>query len=528
MIRFPAMFLVLVASGVATAAPPTLTYLYPAGAQRGTTVEVTAAGTFERWPVRVWIDAKGVEVQPGRDKGKLTVRVATDATPGTYWLRLHDDEGATALRPFIVGTLPEVMEQEPNDDFKKPQTVDANGVTVNGRLEKPGDVDCFALPLRQGQTLVASLLANRTLGSPMDATLQVVSADGFVLEQNDDYHGLDPQLAFTAPKDGTYVVRTFAFPSVPDASIRFAGAETFVYRLTLTTRGFADHAFPLAVSRAEPGQVELVGWNIPEAARKVNADQSPVFHADVANPVDVRREPHPCIVSVKPNDRQHPQAIVLPVTISGRLEGANERHVYQFDGKKGQKLQFQAEAQALGFLLSPVLRLIDAAGKTLAQAEPAAPGRDPALSFAVPADGRYQIELRDLHAHGGPRHVYRLRAVLAEPDFALTLAADSFVLVPGKPLDIPVTVERRNGFAPEIELVAEGLPDGVTAATVPGATGAKAMTLRLTGGTAVASVPLRIVGRAKGMEDPTRPALATLAGLNASTENLWLTVTEKK
>src|SRR5262249_36007488 len=151
-----------------------------------------------------------------------------------------------------------------NEDPKKPQVLDSAAVVVNGRLEKQGDVDGFALRLAKGQTLVASVLANRGLGSPMDAVLQVASADGFVLDQNNDYHGLDPQLVFTAPADGTYVVRTFAFPAVPDSGIRFAGGETFIYRLTLTTGGFAEYAYPLAVPRADPGQVELVGWNIPE------------------------------------------------------------------------------------------------------------------------------------------------------------------------------------------------------------------------------------------------------------------------
>jgi len=53
----------------ACAAPPAVTSLFPAGAQRGTTVEVTAAGTFERWPVQAWISGHGVAVAPGKDKG---------------------------------------------------------------------------------------------------------------------------------------------------------------------------------------------------------------------------------------------------------------------------------------------------------------------------------------------------------------------------------------------------------------------------------------------------------------------------
>lgn len=514
------------------AAPPTLSYLFPAGAQRGQTVPVTAGGTFERWPVRTWVDGKGIAVQAAKDKGQLSVTVDADAVPGTYWIRLHDEQGASALRPFLVGTLPEILEQEPNDDFKKPQRLDATAVTVNGRLEKAGDVDCFAVKLRKGQTFVAALEANRTLGSPMDGVLQVLSADGFVLEENNDFHGLDPQVTFSVPRDGTYVVRTFAFPAVPDASIRFAGGETFIYRLTLTTAGFADHAFPLAVMKSEPGQVELVGWNIPDAAKKLPVEPKPgahlatAFHPEVAGTGAVRLEPHPAIVRIRPTDPPQPQPIVLPVTISGRLERRNDAHVYQFTGKKGEKLLFQAEARTLGFPLDPVLRLTDAAGKTLAQAESTAAGRDPELAFTLPLDGTYHIELRDLHAEGSARHLYRLRGVVAEPDFDLLLTGDRFVILPGKPLDIPIAIDRRLGFAGEVEISVEGLPQGVTATTVQAApaASAKSVTLRLTAEAMPASVPVRLVGTAKGKPDHARTARAAIDGLAAATTQIWLTI----
>src|SRR5581483_2412519 len=110
------------------------------GAQRGTTVEVTAGGTFERWPVKAWVSGQGVEVKPAGDKGKLSVTVAADAVPGTYWIRLHDEQGAGIPRPFVVGTLPEVLEREPNDDRRKPQVLEPS-VVVNGRLNPAGDVD---------------------------------------------------------------------------------------------------------------------------------------------------------------------------------------------------------------------------------------------------------------------------------------------------------------------------------------------------------------------------------------------------
>ena len=251
----------------AAAKPPTLDSLFPPGGQRGQTVAVTAAGSFSQWPVKAWTDDEGLEVRPLPEKGKLSIAVASDARVGVHWLRLFDDEGATALRPFLVGTLPEVVETEPNDDPTRPQRLETACVTVNGKLGQSGDVDGFAVPLQKGQTLVAALEANRRLGSPLDGLLQVVSAAGFVLDENDDAPDRDPLLVFKAPADGTYIVRAFAFPSVPDSQIGFAGGDAFVYRLTLTTQGFVDHLYPLAVPRAAPGRVEAVGWNIDESAR---------------------------------------------------------------------------------------------------------------------------------------------------------------------------------------------------------------------------------------------------------------------
>src|SRR5262249_59121116 len=130
-------------------------------------------------------------------------------------------------------------------------------------LGKDGDVDVFAVELKKGQTLVASVMAHTVLRSPMDGVLQILSVDGFLLAQDDDFHGLDPQIVFPVPKDGRYLVRVFAFPQVPTAAIKFAGGDKFIYRLTLTTGPFADYAFPLAVSRAAPGDLHVVCWHLP-------------------------------------------------------------------------------------------------------------------------------------------------------------------------------------------------------------------------------------------------------------------------
>ncbi|HEV3121657.1 MAG TPA: PPC domain-containing protein, partial [Isosphaeraceae bacterium] len=313
----------LILQGRVAAKAPVLERLFPAGACRGSEGELTATGTFEHSPERCWVSGEGVLIEATPEKGRLRFKVESNAAPGLRWVRLHDDEGASALSPFIVGTLPELLEVEPNDDPRQPQTLEYACATVNGRLEKAGDVDGYAVWLERGQTLVASMEAHRHLGSPMDAVLQVVSEAGFVLAQNDDDVEFDPQLVFVAPADGTYIVRTFAFPATPNSTIAFAGGAAFVYRLTLTTGGFVDHVLPLALERSKPGPVELFGWNLPEQARRVELCPDPlaamtvVSHPLVANTAEIRWVEHTSIREQEPNGPDQPQEIALPLAVSG-------------------------------------------------------------------------------------------------------------------------------------------------------------------------------------------------------------------
>ena len=204
------------------AAPPRLDAVFPGGGCRGQSTVLTAAGDWSVWPVQAWVDRPGIELLAGDAKGELRLNVAADAEPGVYWFRLHQAEGATGLKPLVIGTLAETTETEPNNGPQAAHRLELP-VTVNGRLERSGDVDVFAASLQAGQTLVASLEAHCHLASPMDGVLQLCDAGGFVLAQCDDYRGLDPQLVFEVPRDGLYHVRVFAFPANPDSNINFAG-----------------------------------------------------------------------------------------------------------------------------------------------------------------------------------------------------------------------------------------------------------------------------------------------------------------
>jgi len=512
----------VVSYSYASAAPPAITHLYPAGAQRGTTTDITATGTLDPWPVKVAASGKGVSVVPGKDKGKLAVTVAKDATPGLYWLRAHNDDGVSSLRPFIVGTLPEIAEKEPNDELKKSHAIVGN-VVVNGKLEKSGDVDSFAVTLKKGQTLVASMDANDVLKSPMDAVMQIVSTDGFVIEENHDFHGLDPQIAFTAPKDDTYVVRLFAFPSQPDSSIRFFGSEACIYRLTLTTGAFADHAMPLALEKPEDAtKAQLAGWNIPKSLQwsapmmSEDGTHATLLAGEVTNATRVRVEPHPTFALKVPAD------LKPPFSFTGRIEVAGSEVLIPFEGKKGQPLSLNVESQAFGLAVNPVIRIFDASKKQLASADPGKIGSDTTLAFSPPADGTYTAAVSDLYGNGGSRFVFLLRVVRPEPDYELSVLADRFTLEPGKPTNIPVKVTRKVGFKPPVEVVAEGLPAGVKfEITQPAKPDPNTIVVTLTTEKPV-TAPFQIRGKVKDEPRLNRVALAPLPEFESTTADLWM------
>ena len=508
----------------AFAGPPSLTGLFPAGAARGQLTTVTMSGKFDHWPVNCWVDSDGVSIKAGGEKGKLEIRVAADARPGVRWVRVHDQEGATNLRPFFVGTLPEVGEVEPNDDPQHPQAIGQTAATVNGRLSRRGDVDGFAVSLDQGQKLVADLEANRHLGSPMDAVLQVVSPAGFVLAQNDDTVGRDPRIIFEAPARATYIVRLFAFPSQPDSSIRFAGGEAFIYRLTLTTGGFLEHVFPLAVSKECPSKVTVIGPNLGECDRSLaitippddKRDVFTLFHPRLPGNTVVRSVSGKSVVEVEPNDLAHPQKLWINSAISGRIDPPGERDTFEIDLRKGEKSIFSLESRSFGLPLDAVLQVLDSSGKTLAEADDVSESRDPELTFVVPADGKYRVVVRDLNDRGGPRHAYLLRALAPKPDFTLTLAADKFDVTSGQAAKVVVNIIRNHGFADTIDVMAEDLPDCVVATTARSKASdgsAKSVTLVIRADGCTHSGPFRVIGRSVERKAALAFRLCTCPGI---------------
>ncbi len=502
-------------SVTAAATPPSLTSFYPLGAARGAMVTVTASGTFERWPVRAWVSGPGLTFEAGEEKGKLTAKVADDAVPGIYWVRLFDEQGASPLRPFRVGHFPDLLEVEPNDAPEKAQRCEALPIAIHGKFAKRGDVDSYSVTLKAGETLVASLEGQR-LGSPMDAVLQVASSDGLVLSQAEDSVGLDPLLAFRAPRDDRYLVRAFAFPATPDSTIGFAGGDAFLYRLSLTTGPFLDHPQPMAVRPNGPSTIDAVGWGLPEGLKLMTQPMAEpglvrVWGPELDQSVDV-------------------PILNFPHVFTGLIDQPKRANSHTLAANKGQSWRVRVMARSLGSPLDAALRVLGPAGMVLAEQDDAGNRRDPEVSFKAGEEGTYKVEVRDVTDQAGPRHFYRLEMFEPKPDFAPTLADDRVVLIAGKSVEVKVTLNRLDGLDGPIEVRCEGLPEGVTAEPVVSeGKGASAkevkIVLKAPAESSLFQGTIGISGNAKvGEANVERHAQATINGFEQTTSRVWLTV----
>ena len=108
------------------------------------------------------------------------------------------------------------------------------------------------------------------------------------------------------------------------------------------------------------------------------------------------------------------------------------------------------------------------------------------------------------------------------------MATSGFLLLVDEPLEIPVTVARRDGFdaKTEVALVAEGLPDHVAVElkTTEKKDGPPQLSLVLTTKAPTPfQGPFTIYGRGGDLE---RRATAGLVGFPSRTTSFWLTVRE--
>ena len=470
---------------------PVVRSAFPPGVQRGTSAEVMLSGQNLHDARSVEFTGRAVKAEiiaAFGSKLKLKVTAAPDAEVGRRDYRLTTARGVY-VGVFDIGALPEIVEKENNDDWRKPQLI-SFPVLVNGEIGSE-DWDHFRFHAEAGEKMIFDVSATRH-GSRLDADVALLDQRGEELAWVDDTTIFgDPHLTFTFPQAGDYVVRV--------GSLNGGGN----YRLSAGVLPYARRTFPAGLEAGKATEMAFTGslldgvdeiWLGDRLAKgqilSKSADQirarftvpkgTPsgryLVHVsasarEVALPTEIRVSGLPELTVTKPaiawKTAQHiPAAVVL----NGIIDQPKASHWFRFDAQPGDTFLFRAESMKLGYHLDPTITVLDAEGAKVAFADdPGVDDRsdeyqiDTDLSLRCEKAGPYYVGIRDGMYRGGDQLLYRLTVKKQDPDFILELRESLKSFYAGQQDTLQLRVRRRSGWNAPVEVWAEGLPAGVVA-----------------------------------------------------------------
>lgn len=474
---------------------PRVETVFPGAVSRGATTDVLLTGSYNlRDAYRILFEGEGVSAsvvqwldmadpnvpkekrKPFEPEGlKLRITVAKDTTPGIRPFRVLTKGSLSAVAHLLITEAPSVTESEPNDSGAQAQRIEIPQ-TLNGLLDQDADVDVYSFQAKTGDKISFIVHAAR-LQRPVphleknfsDITISLRDSEGLELAAADDWKSEDPQLFHEFLKDGTYYLHVW--------EARYhSGKGKWWYSLSALTTPQVTSVFPLVMQAGTKVKLRPEGFNLGgldeyefQAPRMANGalDLQISCPNGTSNVIKVG-------VTNLPITDETSASIRFPGAINGRISKDGETDRYRFSARKGDRYEFEVLAHRLGSLLDPLVELRNEAGKLLAAQDDrvltvgqTADGlafpveKDPRLEWTAPADGQYELQVRDSNYFGSKDHVYHLAAKVQEEDFALVVDDDRMPVGPGESVTSVVTVERRNGFEGPIELGMRGLPDGI-------------------------------------------------------------------
>lgn len=455
------------AQSVCLPAPRLLTTM-PMGGKVGSQVEITITGenlddadelTFSdpRITATRKLNAAG---QP--EPNKYLVTIAADCPLGVHEARLMTRLGISSSRVFSVGNLTESVRTSPNTSLATAMELPVNSVCNAVMSDK--SVDHYSFQAKKGQRIIVDC-ATKGIDSKLDVVFIIADAEGRDLLVERRGGALD----FTVPEDGKYIIKAH--------ELTFKGGPAYFYRLALWELPAGEPIVRLPATKT----VNSCSWppaGLPEKA--ATAEQ-------------------------EPNNLAKAQKITLPCDISGSFFPAADVDVFEFEAKKGEEWWVEVGSERFGLPTDPAILVQHVAGSGADEkltdvaefSDIPSPVRVSSNGYAydgppyqagssdimaklvIQQDGLHRLQISDLFGgtRNDPRNVYRLVIRKAAPDFAVVAWAlhmelrngdrnalsKPIALRGGSTMALEVVAIRRDGFDGDIELVMDGLPEGMRA-----------------------------------------------------------------
>ncbi len=178
---------------------------FPSTVQRGTSAELQLVG------------------HAGESRVSLPATANAQVMPAPW----ADAANASGPQPPVwFSDLPELVEAR---NGSAPQALPALPVAVNGRISKPGEEDAYTLTVQPETEVDIEVFAD-SLGSPIDAELELRDVKGARLAINDDFNGKpDPRLIYKVPKGITNLVAVVR-------DVNGNGGPRCIYRMQATVK----------------------------------------------------------------------------------------------------------------------------------------------------------------------------------------------------------------------------------------------------------------------------------------------------
>lgn len=485
------------------AKPPSIMFVYPAGAKAGDTVKVIIGALDADGAKAINLSspnsrAKILKISPmPEDRAKAAdkrneakgmkfieaeISIAKDAPSGFCDLRISSPEGASTRYFFEVYSLPELMEKEDNSTQKLAQEIKTMPCVINGQIYE-GDIDTYKFNLKKGKNYVFNLKA-RTIRPYLadavpgwfQATLRLKNSKGESVAYVDDFQNSpDPVLIYTPDLDGEY------FLEVQDSLFR--GRDDFVYRLHAGELPFIEYIYPAGANGEIENEVELFGVNLPTKKLKISkADASEYFRnisvsKKYAKNSEVKSNDIKFVFDKVPEKElpasfEIPQEYAqIPVVYNGAFATSYEKRYVKFKAKKGESLVFEVMSARLGYPCDTKLTLYKLPQmRKIAESDDfddksfglVTAQLDPRLIYNFKEDSDYLLKLEESQNRGSQDSIFRLKISAPEQKIELFASPANPQIAIGNFAPIKITAIKSGGWDGEIELFAKDLPSGFT------------------------------------------------------------------
>ena len=473
-----------------------LGYLYPAGGEVGTYVEIEAGGLNINRATKVLFSHPGIKGELEQikesastkkkrrrlndqsspqlaDKIKIKITIDKNVPCGLYDLRLQGKGGVSNMLPFEVASYPNVLENK-KSTRNKPNKVESLPAVLCGYVT-PGGVDYFQFEGKKGDQIVASVKGRQLVPYIADAVpgwfqpvIKIMDSRGKEIAYSDDYHhNVDPVIMTTLPKDGKYTLM------IHDAIYR--GREDFNYRIQLGVIPFVTGRYPAYGVVGKKLKQELAGVNLSDAKATVKVKKEGYHQLTYTNNVGTSNAVSFYALAKGKSINYSPKDgafLTMGTAIADSLTADAKVKRYRISAVEDEEIIVELIGRRNSSRIDAVLRLRDASGNVVAQTDDTEDPiqglitfhADPILKYTPEISEYLTLEVEDLHRGHGQDYHYLLRRHRQLPSFNAFVSPANITIPSGGTAAIRVDIKGR--LKRPAHLVIKGLPKGFTTSSM--------------------------------------------------------------